>query len=103
MGFFLWVFCLLFTQRINCLHPFITLSRDCYQGRYLLYIILWVFILGIFFVLPCIETYTKVDLRTGVFDIPPQEVSFYLETSRNVIADCCTENPCKKIKTQFLQ
>lgn len=29
---------------------------------------------GIFFVLPCIETYTKVDLRTGVFDIPPQEV-----------------------------
>lgn len=30
---------------------------------------------GIFFILPCIETYTKVDLRTGVFDIPPQEVS----------------------------
>merc|ERR1719222_1101560 len=29
---------------------------------------------GIFFILPCIETYTKVDLRTGVFDIPPQEV-----------------------------
>lgn len=30
---------------------------------------------GIFFILPCIETYTKVDLRTGVFDIPPQEVT----------------------------
>ena len=25
--------------------------------------------------LPCIESYTKVDLRTVSFDIPPQEVS----------------------------
>jgi len=30
---------------------------------------------GIFFVLPCIESYTKVDLRTVSFDVPPQEVS----------------------------
>ncbi|XP_035703579.1 band 7 protein AGAP004871 isoform X2 [Folsomia candida] len=29
---------------------------------------------GIFFVLPCIESYTKVDLRTSCFDVPPQEV-----------------------------
>ncbi|XP_047737711.1 band 7 protein AGAP004871 isoform X2 [Hyalella azteca] len=29
---------------------------------------------GIFFILPCIETYSKVDLRTSVFDVPPQEV-----------------------------
>jgi len=25
-------------------------------------------------VLPCIDTYTKVDLRTVSFDVPPQEV-----------------------------
>ena len=30
---------------------------------------------GIFFILPCIENYSKVDLRTSVIDIPPQEVS----------------------------
>ena len=30
---------------------------------------------GIFFVLPCIESYSKVDLRTVSFDVPPQEVS----------------------------
>ncbi|KAF2362419.1 Band 7 domain [Trinorchestia longiramus] len=30
---------------------------------------------GIFFILPCIETYSKVDLRTSVFDVPPQEAS----------------------------
>ena len=29
---------------------------------------------GIFFVLPCIETYTKVDLRTVSFNVPPQEI-----------------------------
>ena len=29
---------------------------------------------GLFFVLPCIENFVKIDLRTSVFDIPPQEV-----------------------------
>lgn len=29
---------------------------------------------GIFFILPCVENYTKVDLRTLTFDVPPQEV-----------------------------
>ncbi|XP_063963707.1 band 7 protein AGAP004871-like [Lytechinus pictus] len=29
---------------------------------------------GLFFILPCIEDYTKVDLRTVSFDIPPQEI-----------------------------
>ena len=32
-------------------------------------------ILGIFFVLPCIESYQKVDLRTITLGVPPQEVS----------------------------
>lgn len=35
---------------------------------------------GIFFIVPCIDTYRKVDLRTVSFDVPPQEVnnqSFY--------------------------
>uniref|UniRef100_A0AAF5PMU2 Band 7 domain-containing protein n=1 Tax=Wuchereria bancrofti TaxID=6293 RepID=A0AAF5PMU2_WUCBA len=29
---------------------------------------------GIFFVLPCIESYAKVDLRTVSFNVPPQEI-----------------------------
>lgn len=29
---------------------------------------------GIFFIIPCIDTYSKVDLRTVSFDVPPQEV-----------------------------
>ena len=31
---------------------------------------------GIFFVLPCIESYQKVDLRTITLGVPPQEVPF---------------------------
>ena len=33
-------------------------------------------IAGIFFVLPCIESYQKVDLRTITMGVPPQEVKF---------------------------
>ncbi|CAD5114794.1 DgyrCDS3835 [Dimorphilus gyrociliatus] len=29
---------------------------------------------GLFFILPCMDSYTKVDLRTVSFDVPPQEV-----------------------------
>ncbi|XP_037934862.1 stomatin-like [Teleopsis dalmanni] len=29
---------------------------------------------GVFFVLPCVDSYFKVDLRTVSFDVPPQEV-----------------------------
>lgn len=29
---------------------------------------------GIFFIIPCIDTYRKVDLRTMSFDVPPQEI-----------------------------
>ena len=29
---------------------------------------------GIFFVIPCVDNYRKVDLRTVSFDVPPQEV-----------------------------
>ncbi|VDM15095.1 unnamed protein product [Wuchereria bancrofti] len=31
---------------------------------------------GIFFVVPCIDTYRKVDLRVISFEVPPQEVTF---------------------------
>ncbi|XP_023326658.1 band 7 protein AGAP004871 [Eurytemora carolleeae] len=29
---------------------------------------------GIFFVIPCVDSYTKVDMRTLTFDVPPQEI-----------------------------
>ncbi|CAF0826245.1 unnamed protein product [Didymodactylos carnosus] len=29
---------------------------------------------GLFLIVPCVDTYTKVDLRTVTFDVPPQEI-----------------------------
>ncbi|VDN43096.1 unnamed protein product [Gongylonema pulchrum] len=31
-------------------------------------------ITGLFFILPCIDSYRKVDLRVVSFDVPPQEI-----------------------------
>ena len=30
---------------------------------------------GVFFVLPCVDVYEKIDMRTSTYEIPPQEVS----------------------------
>lgn len=29
---------------------------------------------GLFFILPCIDSYRKIDLRTVTYDVPPQEI-----------------------------
>ena len=31
---------------------------------------------GVFFVIPCLDVYEKIDLRTATYEIPPQEVRF---------------------------
>ena len=62
-------------------------------------------LLGIFFVLPCIESYQKVDLRTITLGVPPQEVCNYLVdnnvaleqifpifTNKNVLCSFSDEN-----------
>ena len=38
---------------------------------------------GIFFIVPCIDTYRKVDLRTVSFDVPPQEVKSARRSNQN--------------------
>ena len=39
---------------------------------------------GIFFIVPCVDSYQKVDMRTLTFDVPPQEVSsLYLIATKN--------------------
>ena len=44
---------------------------------------------GIFFVLPCIEAYQKVDLRTITLGVPPQEVQDLICSS---LVDFSTKN-----------
>ena len=30
---------------------------------------------GVFFVIPCLDIYEKIDMRTVTYDVPPQEVT----------------------------
>ena len=30
---------------------------------------------GVFFIIPCLDVYQKIDMRTATYDVPPQEVS----------------------------
>ena len=29
---------------------------------------------GVFFVIPCLDVFEKIDMRTSTYDVPPQEV-----------------------------
>ena len=29
---------------------------------------------GVFFIIPCLDVYQKIDMRTATYDVPPQEV-----------------------------
>ena len=33
---------------------------------------------GIFLIIPCVDVYQKIDMRTSTYEIPPQEVPFLL-------------------------
>ena len=30
---------------------------------------------GVFFIIPCVDVYEKIDMRTTTYEIPPQEVT----------------------------
>ena len=34
---------------------------------------------GVFFVIPCVDVYEKIDMRSQTFEIPPQEVRLDLK------------------------
>ena len=29
---------------------------------------------GVFFIIPCLDAYQKIDMRTSTYDVPPQEI-----------------------------
>ena len=33
---------------------------------------------GVFFILPCVDVYEKIDMRTQTFNVPPQEAKTVL-------------------------
>ena len=59
---------------------------------------------GIFFIVPCVDSYQKVDMRTLTFDVPPQEVSLlYFTATKTGVKNINTANLLKpKIIVIFL-
>lgn len=60
--------------------------------------------LGIFFVLPCIESYQKVDLRTITLGVPPQEVLFSstLRLDKQLLLFCLLFSFCSQLLGFFM-
>lgn len=54
---------------------------------------------GLFFILPCVDSCIKIDLRTVTFDVPPQEVLTKDSVTINVDAVCYfkTFNPVSSV------
>ena len=42
---------------------------------------------GVFFVIPCVDVYEKIDMRSQTFEIPPQEVNILMIYDSNFF-DC---------------
>ena len=38
---------------------------------------------GVFFIIPCVDIYEKIDMRTQTFDVPPQEVILQIKQYLN--------------------
>ena len=38
----------------------------------------------VFFIIPCVDIYEKIDMRTATYEIPPQEVFFQTHTNKQM-------------------
>ena len=66
----------------------INLKRDFFSGP------------GVFFIIPCVDVYEKIDMRSQTFEIPPQEVISFLSSSDfssfSLDSQICALTPCLK-------
>ena len=43
---------------------------------------------GVFFIIPCVDVYEKIDMRTQTYEIPPQEVGRSFDNFGNLTLKC---------------
>ncbi len=55
---------------------------------------------GMFFIVPCIDSYTKIDLRTVTFDVPPQVFSIAIFINVWIICIIMKKKILKEILTR---
>ena len=56
---------------------------------------------GVFFIIPCVDTYVKIDMRSMTFEIPPQEVRMSI-TKPNQTKPNQTKLPREEAKNPML-
>ena len=55
---------------------------------------------GVFFIIPCVDIYEKIDMRTATYEIPPQEVFIFLSSS--YLTQTFTFGTSGRLCTRFL-
>ena len=58
---------------------------------------------GVFFVIPCVDVYEKIDMRSQTFEIPPQEVIFPYINDKNFLDLFVPIDPNKRLCDGFCQ
>ena len=48
---------------------------------------------GVFFIIPCVDVYEKIDMRTQTFDVPPQEVGRRQSGMKDNALNCLRSSP----------
>ena len=48
---------------------------------------------GVFFIIPCVDTYEKIDMRSRKYEIPPQEVNRKLKRSNRIFFNASCQPP----------
>ena len=44
---------------------------------------------GVFFIIPCLDVYQKIDMRTATYDVPPQEVRQQTQKYQAIVVTTC--------------
>ena len=47
---------------------------------------------GVFFIIPCLDNYQKIDMRTATYDVPPQEVGYKVKKNKSQNTECVRTN-----------
>ena len=58
---------------------------------------------GVFFIIPCLDVYQKIDMRTATYDVPPQEVRQQTQNKYQAIVAMFSPDPYERQRNSVCQ
>ena len=58
---------------------------------------------GVFFIIPCLDVYQKIDMRTATYDVPPQEVRQQTQNKYQAIVAMFSPDPYERQRNRVRQ